>query len=183
MSVADVIVSPRSGGLERLLLDDHAPDPDVSVAAHAIIDASPTVTYAAAKRLDLLQVRTPLLTASFWVRGLPARLLGRADPSPPGPLTLEGNLGLPGWLLLGEHPGREIAFGAVGDFWHPVIRWNLDVTPETFAAFDESGWGKIACSYSVVDYGRRSLLTYECRTTITDLGSRAKFLRYWWLVR
>jgi hypothetical protein len=183
VSVADVDVPPRAGRLGTLLLDELAPAPDASIAAHAIVHAPPAVTFAAAKALDLMTVRTPLLTASFWVRGLPAKLLGREEPPPPGPLTLEGDLGIPGWMQLGERPGREIAFGAVGDFWHPVIRWNLDVTPAEFARFAEPGWGKIACSYAVADYGRQSLVTYECRTTITDDESRAKFVRYWWLVR
>jgi hypothetical protein len=167
----------------RLLLDELAGSADTSIAAHTIVDATPEDTFRAAKSLDLLQVRTPLLTASFWVRALPARLLGRDGPELPGPLTLERDLGIPGWMKLGERPGREIDFGAVGVFWEPVIRWNLDVTASQFATFDEPGWGKIACSYSVADYGRRSLLTYECRTTITDDDSRAKFDRYWWLVR
>jgi hypothetical protein len=183
MSVAEVLVAPASGGLEALVLDGCAPHPDVSIAAHGIVDATPAATFAAAKSLDLLQVRTPLLSASFWLRGLPAKLLGRAEPAPRGPLTLDDDLGLPGWMKLGEHPGREVAFGAVGDFWHPVIRWNLEVPPAGFATFDEPGWGKIACSYSVAHYGRQSLLTYECRTTITDDQSRARFIRYWWLVR
>jgi hypothetical protein len=183
MSVTETVGARDTTGLATLLLDSCAPCPDVSIAAHTIVGATPAATFAAAKALDLLEVRTPLLTASFWVRGLPAKLLGRAEPEPLGPLTLDGDLGLPGWMKLGERPGREIAFGAVGDFWHPVIRWNLDVSPAQFATFDEPGWGKIACSYSVVTYGRRSLLTYECRTTITDDDSRAKFDRYWWLVR
>jgi hypothetical protein len=183
VSITEILGPPEISGLDVLLLDECAPDPDVSIAVHTIVDATPARTFAAAKSLDLLEVRTPLLTASFWVRGLPAKLLGRAEPEPPGPLTLEGDLGLPGWMKLGEHGGREIVFGAVGDFWHPVIRWNPDVTPEEFAGFDEPGWGKIACSYSVADYGHRSLLTYECRTTVTDTDSRAKFTRYWWLVR
>ena len=183
MSITEILGTPGISGLDVLLLDECAPDADVAIAAHAIVDATPSRTFAAAKALDLLAVRTPLLTASFWVRGLPAKLLGRAEPAPPGPLTLDGDLELPGWMKLGEHAGREIVFGAVGDFWHPVIRWNLDVTPAGFATFDEPGWGKIACSYSVADYGHRSLLTYECRTTITDDESSAKFRRYWWLVR
>jgi hypothetical protein len=183
MSVGEILGSPAPSGLDVLLLDECAPDSDVSIAAHTIVAATPAKTFAAAKSFDLLEVRTPLLTASFWVRGLPAKLRGRAEPAPPGPLTLDGELGLPGWMELGEHAGREIVFGAVGDFWHPVIRWNLDVSPAGFAGFEEPGWGKIACSYSVADYGHRSLLTYECRTTITDDESRAKFRRYWCLVR
>lgn len=177
MSVTSVPVS------EGLVLDDLADLFDVSIAAHSIVDAPRATTFAAARALDLMNVRTPLLAASFYVRGLPAKLLGRAEPPPPGPLTLEGDLGLPGWMKLGEHPGHDIAFGAIGVFWKPVIRWNLNVNAAQFAAFDEPGWGKIACSYSVADYGRRSLLTYECRTTITDDDSRSEFHRYWWLVR
>ncbi len=161
-------VDDRSG----LLLDDLAPTSDASIAAHLIVDAPRSETFGAAKSLDLLKVHTPLLTASFWARSLPERVLGRPAPAPVGPLTLVGELGIPGWMKLGEDPGHEIAFGAIGVFWEPVIRWNLDVVPEKFAGFAEPGWGKIACSYSVVDYGRRSLLTYECRTTITDDDSR-----------
>jgi hypothetical protein len=91
--------------------------------------------------------------------------------------------GLPGWLLLGERIGREIAFGAVGKFWQPVIEWR-DVPLADFASFTEPGWGKIAANFSVLPYGQSStLLSYECRTITTDLESRRQFLRYWWLIR
>jgi hypothetical protein len=53
-----------------------------------------------------------------------------------------------------------------------------------FAAFAVPGWGKIVADFSVVPHGEHaSLLTYECRTTTTDIDSRARFLRYWRLVR
>lgn len=182
MSVVTVSLPPPTG-LDTLILDAVAEHADVTIAAHTIVAAPPQTVFGVAKSLDLLRVRTPLLTASFWVRGLPARLAGR-DVTPPGPLTLDGPTGLPGWMVLGEHPGHEIVFGAVGDFWHPIIRWNLEVTPDRFAQFAEPGWGKIACNYSTIGYGRHhTLLSYECRTTITDDGSRATFARYWWLVR
>ncbi len=167
-----------------LLLDRYVDAADASVAAHLIVDAPSDVTFEAARTLDLLEVRTPLLAASFWARGLPAKLLRRPQPPPPEQLTLEGDLSLPGWMLLDQEPGREIVFGAVGVFWTPTIRWNLDVAPPEFAAFDEPGWGKIACNYSTPSYGeRRTLLTYECRTLTTDDESRRLFHRYWWLIR
>ncbi len=175
---------PGSTIAAPLLLDRFVDVPDAAIASHRIVSAPVGVTFAAARSLDLLEVQTPLLTASFWVRGLPAKLLGRPDPAPAERLTLEGDLGLPGWMLLDESPGREIVFGAVGVFWTPTIRWNLDVAPDAFAAFDEPGWGKIACSYSTRPYGeRRTLLTYECRTLTTDDDSRRRFDRYWWLIR
>ncbi len=167
-----------------MLLDGFIDGADAEVAVHNIVAASPDRTFDAAKALDLLEVQTPLLTASFWVRGLPAKVLGRADPPPPAKLTLDGGLELPGWMLLAEAHGREIVFGAVGVFWTPTISWNTDVRPDQFAEFAEPGWGKIACNYSVRSYGEhRSLLSYECRTLTTDNESRRQFNRYWWLIR
>jgi hypothetical protein len=166
------------------MLDQYVDASDAALAAHAIVSAPAEVTFEAARTLDLLEVTTPLLAASFWVRGLPAKVLHRPEPPPPDKLTLEGDLGLPGWMLLGQNPGREIVFGAIGVFWTPTIRWNLDVTASGFAAFDEPGWGKIACNYSTFPYGaHRTLLTYECRTLTTDAESGRLFLRYWWLIR
>ena len=127
-------------------------------------------------------MRTPLLTASMWVRGLPARLSGKATQPPPR-LVLADKMGLPGWLMLGEQPNREIAFGAVGKFWRPLIEWR-DVPPADFSGFAAPGWGKIAANFSMVPYGENhTLLSYQCRTATTDPDSRRRFLRYWWLVR
>ena len=79
--------------------------------------------------------------------------------------------------------GREIAFGAVGRFWTPTIEWRT-VAPQDFAAFAEPGWGKIACTFTTIAYGpSRTMVTYECRTAVTDADSRRRFLRYWWLIR
>jgi hypothetical protein len=88
---------------------------------------------------------------------------------------------LPGWQVLGRDD-REIAFGAVGRFWTPVIRWR-QVSVDEFTRFAEPGWGKIAASLSVAPYGRRTLLSYECRTVTTDATARRRFLLYWHLVR
>ena len=56
--------------------------------------------------------------------------------------------------------------------------------PADFAAFDEPGWGKIACHLLVRPDGPgRSVLTYECRTATTDHESRHAMGRYWWAIR
>ncbi len=96
---------------------------------------------------------------------------GRADPA-----ILEG------WVPLGEESPRELVFGAVGKVWQPEIEWKR-VEPGDFAAFDEAGFAKLACGFSVRSYGeRRTLLSYEARTAGTDEPSRRRFRRYWWLV-
>jgi len=166
-----------------MLIESVMPTYDVVIAEHLLVAAHPSATFTAARELDLLTVRTPLLTLSMWLRGLPVRWSGREPPPPPRVVIGEDIAALPGWVLLGERPNREIAFGAVGKFWHPTIEWR-DVSPEDFSGFAESGWGKIAANLSVLPYGESaSLLTYECRTVTTDPGSRRRFLRYWWLIR
>ena len=57
-------------------------------------------------------------------------------------------------------------------------------TAEQFAAFDEPGWGKIACHLLVRRDGpeRSVRLVDECRTATTDPVSQAQMARYWWLI-
>jgi hypothetical protein len=165
-----------------MLVESAVPTFDAMIAEHVVVDADPSTTFAAVRALDLLTVRTPLLVASMWIRNLPARLSGRAAPAPPR-LVIAENIGLPGWLLLGERPNREFAFGAVGKFWRPVIEWR-DVAPADFTGFADPGWGKIAANFSVAPYGQsHTLLSYQCRTATTDPDTRRNFKRYWWLIR
>ena len=169
-------------GAKRMLIESAVPTFDAMITEHVVVAADPPTTFRAARALDLLTVRTPLITASMWIRVLPARLLGKAAPSPPR-LVMAEKVGLPGWLLLGEQPNREIAFGAVGRFWRPVIEWR-DVAPADFVGFAEPGWGKIAANFSVARYGAsHTLLSYQCRTATTDAGACRSFMRYWWLIR
>ncbi len=165
-----------------MLIESAVPTFDASIVEHIVVAADPQTTFQAAKALDLLTVRSPLVVASMWIRDLPARLSGKVAPPPPRLVIAEG-VGLPGWLLLGEQPNREIAFGAVGKFWRPVIEWR-DVAPADFVGFAEPGWGKLAANFSMVSYGAsHTLLSYQCRTTTTDPGARRRFMRYWWLIR
>jgi len=164
-----------------MLIESAMPKFDAVIAEHVVVAAEPAVTFHAARTLDLLTVRTPLLAVSMWIRGLPERWSGRA--APPFPQLVVADGGLPGWLMLGERPDREITFGAVGKFWQPVIEWR-DVAQAEFSGFAEPGWGKIAANFSVLPYGEHAtLLSYECRTVTTDPESRQRFLRYWWLIR
>lgn len=162
-----------------MIVERALPRYDVVLAKHCVVGADPQRTLQAACNLDLMTVRTPLLVTAMWLRGLPARLTGKSAP-PPATLVIRDG-GLPGWLVLGQDD-QEIAFGAVGVFWRPVIEWR-EVSVEEFADFDEPGWGKIAANFSVLPYGDQTLLSYECRTGTTDSVSRQCFLRYWWLIR
>jgi hypothetical protein len=166
------------------LLDRYLPVYDVVITEHLVIEADIEHTYRATKELDFLTVRSPLLAASIFVRGLPMRLRGHA-PATPVELRLTGDdPGLPGWLHLGDSPSREVAFGAVGKFWKADIEWKKDVRREQFQAFSEPGWGKIACHFLVrADGPNRTVLSYECRTATTDPAARRLMARYWPLIR
>ncbi len=165
-----------------LLIDSFMPTFDVTIAEHVIVRRDPSTAFREARALDFLSVHTPLLDVAMWARGVPARLTGHAVQPPPRLVLAEGDP-LPGWLVLGERPERELVFGAVGKFWQPNIEWR-DVAADDFRAFTEPGWGKIAANFSVLPYGEHAtLLTYECRTTTTDPASRQQFLRYWRLMR
>jgi len=166
---------------EARLLDDALPAFDVLITESVVVDADPAATYEAVRALDFLSVRTPLLAISFWIRGLPQRVRGTSS-TPPRLVLAEGDP-LPGWLVLGEERGVELAFGAVGKFWKCAIEWR-DVDRADFTAFAEPGYGKIACDLRVRPCGdEHTLLTYECRTATTSPDARERFARYWWLIR
>jgi hypothetical protein len=175
------ILSDTTSGL-GLELDRALPTFDVEITESMVVDADPASTYEGARGLDFLRVRTPLLAAAFWVRGFPARLARRPVRVPPRRVLGERDP-LPGWPVLGETPGSEIAFGAVGKFWQGTIVWR-DVARDEFAIFDEPGFGKIACDLRVRPCGpNRTLLTYECRTATTSADAQERFRRYWRLIR
>lgn len=165
------------------LIDRFLPAYDVVITERLVIDADRDSVFESARDLDFMTVRTPLLAASFFVRSLPARLSGKSVPPPPQLRLAPDDPGLPGWVYLGDRPGYEIAFGAVGKFWQSNIEWR-DVPTGEFANFAEPGWGKIACHFLVTDTGSgRCCLTYECRTATTDNRGARQMACYWWLIR
>ena len=167
----------------RDLLDVHLPSYDVVLTEHLVVEADTAVVFEAAKNFDFMTTKSPLVTALMTARGVPSRLLGRPVVTPRALMLTSESGALPGWLLLGEVPGREVVFGAVGTFWKPDIEWH-DLAADRFASFDEPGWGKIACHLLVRPDGPgRSILSYECRTATTDPVSQAQMSRYWWLIR
>jgi hypothetical protein len=165
------------------LLDTYLPGYDVVLTEHLVVEAAPEVVFAAAKGFDFLTTDAKVVNALMTLRTLPGRLRGRPGATPASLMLATDASVLPGWVNLGEVPGRELVFGAVGKFWKSDIEWH-DVPADEFAAFAEPGWGKIGCHLLVRPDGPgRSILSYECRTATTDLTSRAQMKRYWWLIR
>jgi hypothetical protein len=178
------MVSSKASPPDTLdLLDAHMATYDVVLTEHLVVDADAVTAFEAAKNFDFMTTRSLLVSALMTARSLPSRMLGRPGGIPAALMLARDSGALPGWVVLGEVPGREVVFGAVGTFWKPDIEWR-DVAADQFANFEEPGWGKIACHLLVRPDGpERSTLSYECRTATTDPVSRAKMSRYWWLIR
>ena len=165
------------------VLEQALPVYDMVLTEHRVVEADVDTVFGTARDFDFMTVRSPLVTAMMTARALPSRLRGKAIDAPTRLLLASEPGALPGWLVLGQVPGQDLAFGAVGRFWTADIEWR-PVPPADFAAFDEPGWGKIACHLLVRPDGPdRSLLTYECRTATTDPVSRHSMGRYWWAIR
>jgi hypothetical protein len=99
MSSQLATVTPTAQSQETpqpLLIDEIQDVFDVTIAAHAIVNASISRTYAVARELDFLSVRSPLLAASVWARALPMKVLGRPAPPRPDKMSLGDEMGIPG---------------------------------------------------------------------------------------
>jgi hypothetical protein len=170
-----------------LLLDRLLPDFDAIRIEHRVVPGRVDAAYDAVKRADFIEgwrgnvtVRMLFATRMFAERGLAT---ARRRPPPDRPETSSYRLAdMPRrgtWILLGEDPPREIAFGVVGRFWSGETSWE-ELDAADFAAFDQPGMAKIAAHFSVLPYGdRRSLVSYACRTQATDATARRAFMRYW----
>jgi hypothetical protein len=77
------------------------------------------LVFSAAKNFDFLATEAPLVTALMMVRTVPSRMPGRPVATPPTLRLARDPGALPGWVILGEVPGREVVFGAMGTFWTP----------------------------------------------------------------
>ncbi|SER70993.1 hypothetical protein [Lentzea albida] len=162
-----------------LLADRFAPRSDFGRLDHLVVEADPASTYKALHSLDLTDLHGFLVNAAMGLRALPERWREDRPPRHRTRLTLQDLDAGTDWVVLGEDPGHEIAFGAVGQFWRPVVKW-AHVEARDFADFAEPGYAKVVCSLSTSAYGqRRTLVTAEVRVVLTDPRAWLSFRRYW----
>ena len=170
-----------------MLIDELMPHYDAVRAEHRVMPGDVEAVFAAVRETDFLATvsESPVVRLLFGVRTLGERAVGTVtgraapEPAPVGSLRL-ADLGPHGeWVLLGEDPPHEIAFGAAGRFWAGETSWQ-DLDAAAFSTLDRPGLAKIACNFSLRPYGagRSRFVSYECRTMAADATRRA-FLRYW----
>ena len=171
-----------------LLVERLLPRPDAVRAEHLLVKGEIASVYEAVRQADFIRAwrESPAVRFLFAARTVGERAIsaigghGRTpDPPPPETMRLADLAEHGEWVLLGEQPPHEIAFGAIGRFWDGETRWE-EFNAAQFAAFDRPGLARIACDFSLRPYGaERTLVSYECRTQATDPQSRRAFMRYW----
>jgi hypothetical protein len=159
-----------------MLIDRLMPTYHAMRVEHRIIPGDIATVYAATRRADFIRTwresaTVRLLFAARDVAERAISLIARREhrqPPPPDSLRLADMPTHGDWVLLGEDPPHELAFGVIGHFWAGETVW-AKIDGADFETFAEPGFGKIACNFSLRSYGPdRTLVTYECRTIATD---------------
>ena len=123
----------------------------------------------------LFGARTAAERAMAAVRGQAAPAEPEAESMRLGELPIRGE-----WVLLGQDPPREIAFGSVGRFWAGDNCSGRRSLARTLPASTGPGWRRSRPTSPCAPYGAaRTLLSYECRTKATDPSATRAFMRYW----
>lgn len=139
--------------------------------------------WALARYGDLLG-RTPFVRALFALRTLPSRL--RGDASEPRSFDLDelrSSPERPGFQVLLEEPGREVAVGAIGQVWHAEIPFVHVGDADEFAAYAEGSQVKVAWSLRVIPQGeQRARLEVEVRVDANDESAWTAFKRYFLVI-
>ena len=170
-----------------MLIEQLLPRYDAVRIEHRVVPGDVEAAYAAVMRADFMRAwrDSAGVRALFAARSLGERAVAAAsrralvEPPVPESLRLEDMPERGEWVLLGEDPPREVAFGAIGRFWSGETAWE-QIDAAEFAAFAAPGFAKLACNFSLRAYGAaQTLVSYECRTLATDDAARAGFLRYW----
>jgi hypothetical protein len=188
-SPLDVLAARATTGAtpadRSMLIDRLMPSYDAVRAEHRIVPGDIATVYAATSHADFIRAwrESTAVRLLFAARGVAERAISliasreRREPPPPESMRLADMPTHGDWVLLGEDPPHEIAFGVVGRFWAGETVW-AQIDAADFEAFAEPGFGKIACNFSLRPYGPdRTLVTYECRTLATDETARRGFMR------
>lgn len=164
------------------LLEQLVATPDLIEVDSVEVNASPAEAWQAVRHGDLTQ--SPLVRALFRLRQLPERL--RGEPPLEARLSLDdlnSSEHCPGFAILLETPGAEIAVGAIGKVWRPEIEFRYSQDANAFNQFAEPGWVKVAWSLRVQAWGPSgSKVTLELWVSATDEASWRRFKHYYSLI-
>jgi hypothetical protein len=158
------------------LLDRFVPDPEVDEYHALRVEAPASITYAAAKQMDLQS--SAFVKGIFFLRAIPSLVKGQ--PFRPGSSRgIVDETLAQGWGILAEEPDRQIVIGAYAQPWHENVEFRA-LPPADFASFDEPGFVKIVWTLAAEPLdARTSRFVTRTRVVTTDDGARRRFRRYW----
>ena len=159
------------------ILESNLPHYDFVERHQRLIPATATHVWRA---IQTAQIPGSAITrGAVALRMLPARLSGRTVRKPEALYDLRG---MKSFLRLGERVERELVLGMVGQFWR--LRGGLKIIgPETFAEFDDPNYAKLAWGFALEATGSSTILKTETRVQCLSAESKAKFRRYWVIIR
>ena len=158
-------------------LDDVVPEPDHVTHQARVIDAPPAVVWDELHRLKLSGL--PVTLVLSFVRALPLLLSGKRG----GGLHRPFLDMIPIPVLSSERPS-EVVFGGVLQAW----RLSGGDKPPTLDAagvrdWSEPGWVKVGMEFRLAPSLGGTRLSSETRIAAPDPATRARFDRYWFVVR
>jgi hypothetical protein len=164
------------------VLDLLIPKPALVEIDRAEVAVDARRAWNAVRELDLAQ--SPLVRTLFGIRTLPGRLKGKRSQVLVRLDDLVSTTAEPGFQILAEDAPHEIAAGAIGKVWRPVIPFVHVPNAVGFAGFLEPGYIKVAWALRVVAEGEQtSRVEFELRVAATDSSTWQKFSRYFRLIR
>lgn len=163
------------------MLDQLIATPRLVELDHVDLAAPPARVWQLVRHGNL--ARSPLIQALFELRALPARLMGKREPSSLRVDDLRSTPELPGFQLLLEDAPHFFAVGAIGKVWHGDIPFIHVASVADYAAFADSDFIKVAWAIRLVPLGEQDTrLELEVRVDATDDGAWSKFERYFRLI-
>ena len=163
------------------VLDLLIPKPTLSEIDRVEVAADAQRAWKAIRDLDLAQ--STLVRTLFAVRTIPDRLKRN---EPKLRLRLDDLVSTPdepGFQVLADDAPHEVAAGAIGKVWRPVIPFVHVPDAAAFAAFSQEGYIKVAWALRVIAEGAQSSrIEFELRVVATDEDAWKKFTRYFRLI-
>lgn len=163
-------------------LDRLIPAPRLVEVDFVDVSVTPESAWWRVRRGDLSV--SPLVAMLFEMRALPERLAGRQ----PGPILrrlddLRSTPEAPGFGVLVDVPPHEVAVGAIGRVWEPVIPFVHAADPAAYRAFAEPGYARVAWAIRVSPRGEHGArIEFELRVDATSDEAWHRFQRYFLLI-
>ena len=153
-------------------LDRLVPRPRLVEISRIDLDGSPEAVWTRVRHGRLADSR--LIRALFAIRGF----FDRREPAGLRIDDLVSSPARPGFQVLVDLPPHEIAVGAIGKVWRPVIPFVHVATAHAFEAFCQPDFVKVAWAVRVTPRPRGAHLEFEVRVDATDEAAWRKFRRY-----